>query len=114
MSDLLRYLIINQEGGFYVDLDEDIENWTVEANRRFDFIGFTIINYGYPIIWSTPLAAAPGHPVLKQYLEWAQYTYNFDLPRKSIATMGCFPMSKGQLLFETGPYVLAGNYQLAS
>lgn len=38
--DLLRIMIIHDEGGLYLDMDFYIEEWDHQLNYYFDFYGF--------------------------------------------------------------------------
>ena len=92
----------------YIDLDEDIAHWDLEAHKLFTFVGFTIMDYGYPILWTTPLAAAKDHPLITMFLDLVRD--NYSKPNKPVALRGCYPYIKGSLLFDTGPYPFAAVY----
>ena len=63
------------EGGIYLDIDEAIASWDREANQLFDMIGFTLQDSMFTIIWSTPLAGAPHHPLMTNFIEMTSDSY---------------------------------------
>ncbi len=80
-SDILRYEILYNEGGLYVDVDfESIKPRLLEhLNKSYDFYaGFEPIehrqNISSPLLGNAILAAVPGHPILqKLILEMKDY-----------------------------------------
>lgn len=80
-SDILRYEILYQEGGLYVDHDVKCFKSFEPLNMAYDFY------VGMDTPFTTPLsscvfptnnivASRPGHPILKQTLDWL--TENWD------------------------------------
>ena len=42
IADIVRNIILYEEGGFYLDIDFYIEKYSIEIHKLFDFFGFTL------------------------------------------------------------------------
>ncbi|KAK7947057.1 glycosyltransferase family 32 protein [Apiospora aurea] len=116
-SDLLRYLVLAKAGGVYSDLDtkalKPVDNWIPEPYRPHArlLIGFEWDQrdqtaprwYTYPIQfqqWS--IAAAPGHPLLQQMLEYTHAQLQ-NLSTFHNTTLGSLHFTDEEIWTATGP-----------
>jgi hypothetical protein len=74
-SDLLRYEILNQEGGIYVDHDVKCIKSFEAFNQAYDFFCGMELPYKTALSSSVlptnnTVGARPGHPIIKHCMEW--------------------------------------------
>lgn len=95
-SDILRYEILFNEGGLYVDVDFDNINTDLftKLNNSFDFyVGFEPIEHKQPSI-SSPLignaiiGSIPGHPLLQNIILDMESHYKKHADKWAVVTTG--------------------------
>ncbi len=64
-SDILRYELLLQFGGLYVDVDCECIMPFDELHHRYRFYGGLCSGVGVFDIGSTPIACTPGHPIMQ-------------------------------------------------
>lgn len=95
-SDILRFMVIEQYGGIYMDMDYEIYNaaYIIKLMKNFDFIAGresakTLSNYG-----SAFLAAKPNHPIAKEMVSLELRNYSEKSNRPAYIKYPCYTSTK--------------------
>jgi len=86
ISDLLRYEILYQQGGVYVDLDFECIKSLDVLNHLYDFyIGIQSLDTNSVQLGSGLIGATPGHPILQHMISSVRETWNktYDIPNRT-------------------------------
>jgi len=105
-SDILRYEILYQHGGLYVDTDFECFKSFDILNENFQFYcGVEPLLAHQVMLGNALIASIPGHPILKHCIE--QMKDNVE-HMESVMTGGrtCKFFKKCFVCFKTGPYYL--------
>lgn len=77
LSDLLRYEILYQYGGVYIDMDFECLQPLDVLHHAYDFyIGIQPLDTGLVQLGIGIIGAKPGHPLLKKCIESLEENYN--------------------------------------
>ncbi|CDW72737.1 UNKNOWN [Stylonychia lemnae] len=109
-SDLIRVLIVYEQGGLYFDNDYTFWHWDYNINFYFDFMGVglqvTQNTYG---LNNAFFASKSGHLLLEKYLHYVikQFRkHDDDLDDRPFYQNTCSYMTAASTLYGTGPAVL--------
>lgn len=112
-ADIARVIIALDEGGLYLDLDFFIEDWSIELNHLFDFVGFGTHDFGlgHAVTNNMGFMAKPHHPVSYKYLQLIyDQIYHNDPANRTFNKFDCWNGIAGVTIYDTGPFTFAVGF----
>ena len=110
-SDILRQVVIYDEGGIYLDLDGFILEWDNDWLHYFDsiYLKDTYLYKGY-CVNNYQMITIPKHPINLKKIQLFKESFLAKEEDKPLHLRRCLKDTHISTLFETGPYLLTVAY----
>ena len=109
VSDLVRFMVLYEYGGFYMDMDYFVREFDNEILYYFDSI-HTRDNYYINTVFNTfGLLVAPYHQEIKVYLELLRQAH-IERGIKHVHMTSCFYRTKHITFWDTGSFIISAAF----
>lgn len=110
-ADIMREVIIYDEGGLYLDIDAFIQVWDDEWLYYFDSIYWKdVLKFDPLVVFTYQFLSVAHHPIQKIWIDLFKESYTLPYDRKPVHVKPCLDKSKFNTLWETGPFFLTIAY----
>ncbi|CDW84632.1 UNKNOWN [Stylonychia lemnae] len=100
-ADVARMIIMNDEGGLYLDIDSYFASFDDDWLYYFDSIFWKDrLRFDSLVLFNYQFLSKPNHPVSQEYLKLFKISYTNPEHLKK-----CYIKTKGITLWETGPFI---------
>ena len=109
VSDLVRFLVLYENGGFYMDMDYFVREFDNEILYYFDSIHTREDYYSQTVFNTYGLLVAPYHQEVKVYLDLVRQS-NIEKRLKHVHMTKCLHRSKEITFWDTGSYMISAAF----
>jgi hypothetical protein len=110
VSDLVRGMIMEEEGGIYYDFDHEVEEFDIRFHAFDLVIPVRVWDDGFRDTEHSLIVASPNHPAI---IEWVEDMIDEKMKRKpawSIFNSYCFLKATHSVMWTSGPLLTTAAY----